>query len=121
MIPVDPEVAVTRFMSAVQANDLVTMGQLWGTPDGPAIDHMDRAELEKRLTVMQAFLTNDEYQIEPSVSLVRLDDRTRAYQVRLTRSGCVHSVPFELVSVGGGWLVSNVDVTQAGNPARRCG
>jgi hypothetical protein len=108
-------------MTAVQANDLVGMSQLWGTSDGPAADHMDRAELEMRLTVMQRYLTHDEYQIEPSVALARSDDRTRPYVVRVTRAGCVLPVPFELVSVDGGWLVSNVDLTQAGNPSRSCG
>jgi hypothetical protein len=121
MIPVDPEVTVTRFMSAVQANDVVTMGQLWGTSDGPAIGRMDRTELEMRLTVMQRYLRHDEYEILPGLATVRLDDRERAFRVQLTRAGCVHAVPFELVQVGGGWLVSNIDVTQAGNPSRRCG
>jgi hypothetical protein len=121
MIPMDPELTVTRFMTAVKANDLVAMSQLWGTSSGPAADDMDSAELEMRLTVMQLYLTHDEYQIEPAVALVGLDDRTRAYVVRVTRAGCVLPVPFELVSVGGGWLVSSVDLTQAGNPSRSCG
>ena len=76
-IPVVPEVTLTRFMAAVEANDLVAMSQLWGTSSGPAADDMDLAELEMRLTVMQRYLTHDEYQIEPRVTLGRLDDRTR--------------------------------------------
>ncbi len=120
MIPVDPQVTVTRFMSAVEANNLRAMGQLWGTKDGPSLDDMDRDELDMRLTVMQRYLTHEEYEILVSVSTARVDDRTRAYDIRLTRSGCVHDVPFELVRVGGGWLVSNVDLAQAGNPARSC-
>ncbi len=121
MIPVDPQVTVTRFMSAVEANNLVAMGQLWGTKDGPSIEEMDSAELDMRLTVMQRYLTHEEYEILASGSTARVDDRTRAYRIRLTRAGCVHNVPFELVRVGGGWLVSKIDLTQAGNPARACG
>ncbi len=120
MLPLDPQVTVTRFMSAVEANNLFAMGQLWGTKDGPSIDDMDRAELDMRLTVMQRFLTHEEYEILEGGLTARVDDRTRAYQIRLKRAGCVHDVPFELVRVGGGWLVSNVDLAQAGNPARTC-
>ena len=120
MLPLDPQVTVTRFMSAVEANNLFAMGQLWGTKDGPSIDDMDRAELDMRLTVMQRYLTHEEYEILEGGLTARVDDRTRAYQIRLKRAGCVHDVPFELVRVGGGWLVSNVDLAQAGNPARTC-
>ncbi len=121
MIPVDPQVTVTRFMSAVEANNLVAMADLWGTKDGPSVEEMDRTELEMRLTVMQSYLTNDGYEVLAGSEFTRLDDRTRAYRIRLTRAGCVHNVPFELVRVGGGWLVSKIDLTQAGNPARACG
>ncbi len=120
MIPVDPQVTVTRFMSAVEANNLLAMGELWGTKSGSAMEKMDRADLEKRLTVMQRYLTHDEYEVLAAETMGRIDDRTRAYRIRLTRAGCVHNVPFELVRVGGGWLVSNIDLAQAGNPARSC-
>ncbi len=120
MIPVDPEVTVSRFMSAVEANNLIAMAGLWGTRDGPSVEEMDLAELEMRLTVMQSYLSNDGYEVLAGSEFTRLDDRTRAYQIRLTRAGCVHDVPFELVRVGGGWLVSAIDLTRAGNPARRC-
>ena len=107
-------------MSAVEANNLFAMGQLWGTKDGPSIEEMDSAELDMRLTVMLRYLTHEEYEILEGGLTTRVDDRTRAYQIRLKRAGCVHDVPFELVRVGGGWLVSNVDLAQAGNPARSC-
>ena len=119
-VPVVPEVALTRFMTAVKDNDLAAMSRLWGTSSGPAAEEMDLAELEMRLTVMQAYLTHEEYEIEPAVALVRLDDNVRAFLVRVTRAGCVLQVPFQLVSAGEGWLVSSVDLTQAGNPSRTC-
>ncbi len=120
MLPVDPEVTLSRFMSAVQANDLVSMSQLWGTKDGPAAQRMERAELNQRLTVMQIMLKHERYEITADVSAVGLDDETRAYQLRLTRLGCQVDVPFQLIRVGEGWLVSIIDLTQAGNPARDC-
>lgn len=120
MLPLDPEVTLSRFMSAVQANDLVSMSQLWGTKDGPAARKMERAELTQRLTVMQIMLQHEQYEITADVSAAGLDDRTRAYQLRLRRLGCQVDVPFQLVRVGEGWLVSVIDLTQAGNPARTC-
>jgi Fe2+ transport system protein FeoA len=120
MLPVDPEVTLSRFMTAVQANDLVSMSQLWGTKDGPAARRMDRAELNQRLRVMQIMLKHEQYEIAPDASMAGLDDRTRAYRLRLMRMGCQVDVPFQLVRVGDGWLVSVIDLTQAGNPARTC-
>ncbi len=121
MIPVDPQVTVTRFMSAVEANNLLAMAELWGTKDGPSLEEMDRTELEMRLTVMQSYLSHDEYEVLAGLATFQVDQGTRAYRIRLTRAGCVHNVPFELVRVGGAWLVSSVDIAQAGNPARACG
>lgn len=120
MLPVDPEVTLSRFMTAVQANDLVSMSQLWGTKDGPAARRMDRAELNQRLTVMQIMLKHERYELTADVSMAGLDDKTRAYKLRLMRMGCQVDVPFQLVRVGEGWLVSVIDLTQAGNPARTC-
>ncbi len=120
MLPLDPEVTLSRFMSAVQANDLVSMSQLWGTKDGLAARKMERAELNQRLTVMQIMLQHERYEITADVLTDGLVDKTRAYHLRLMRRGCQVDVPFLLVRVGEGWLVSVIDLTQAGNPARAC-
>ncbi len=119
-LPLDPEVTLSRFMSAVQADDLVSMSQLWGTKDGLAERKMERAELNQRLAVMQIMLKRERYEITADVLTAGLDDKTRAYHLRLMRLGCEVDVPFELVRVGEGWLVSVIDLTQAGNPARAC-
>ncbi len=120
-LPVDPQVTVAQFMSAVEANNLTAMAQLWGTKDGLATEKMDRSELEMRLTVMQTYLSHDAYELLPSPGTLVVEARTRAYQIRLTRAGCVHNVPVEVIRLDAGWLVSSVDLTQAGNPARSCG
>lgn len=120
MLPLDPEVTLSRFMSAVQANDLMSMSQLWGTKDGLAARKMERAELNQRLRVMQIMLKHDRYEITADASMAGFDDKTRAYHLRLVRLGCQVDVPFELVRVGEGWLVSVIDLTKAGNPARTC-
>ncbi|MFB3110458.1 MAG: hypothetical protein ACE10G_00320 [Gemmatimonadales bacterium] len=120
MLPLDPEVTLSRFMSAVQANDLASMSQLWGTKDGLAARKMERAELNQRLTVMRIMLKHERYEITADLLTAGLDDKTRLYHVRLTRMGCQVDVPFELIRLGEGWLVSVIDLTQAGNPARTC-
>lgn len=121
IIPADPEATVASFMGAVAANNVTAMGQLWGTRDGPALGRMEDRELSQRLAVMRRYLVHDEYRIlRPELSTTNTD-RLQAYEVEISRGSCVHRVPFTLVRVGSGWLVSQVDLTQAGNPARPCG
>ena len=119
--PVDPDVTMSSFMNAVQANDLRAMGQLWGTKSGPMAGRMDADQLDMRLTVMQRYLAHEKYQIVPAPSTATVREGRRRYQVELTRLGCVIQVPIELVQVKSGWLVNNVDLTRAGNPGRACG
>ena len=117
---VDPQATVASFMNAVRANDLAVMGQLWGTEDGPAADRMDSEQLDMRLTVMVRYLAHEEYQIVPRPTGAPREGY-RMYQVELTRQGCRLLVPFELVLTRrGGWLVSRVDLDQAGSPGRPC-
>ncbi len=118
--PVDPEVTVSSFMNAVQANNLQAMGQLWGTESGPMAGRMDADQLDMRLTVMQRYLAHEKYQIVPPPSTATVREGRRTYQVKLTRFGCVVQVPIELVQVKSGWLVNNVDLTKAGTPGRPC-
>ena len=118
--PVDPEVTVSSFMNAVQANDLRAMGQLWGTESGPMAGRMDADQLDMRLTVMQRYLAHEKFQLVPPPSTATEREGRRMYQVELTRFGCLIQVPIELVQVESGWLVTNVDLTKAGTPGRAC-
>ena len=120
--PSDPQTTIDRFMTAVAANDLVTMGGLWGTSQGPASDRMNRDELQQRLTIMRSYLVHDRYEVlegDPARQL-STEVNERFYRVRLTRHGCAPEVPFSVVRVGEGWLIRSIDLAQAGNPARRC-
>ena len=121
--PADPEVTVRSFLSAVSANSLVGMGQLFGGAGGPAAERMDRAELEQRLTVIKIYLEHEEYSIVQGdpVSATDLRPGERVVFVRLARRGCTPIVPFTLSPYRGGWLVRQIDLAAAGNPARWCG
>lgn len=108
-------------MSAVQANSLVAMGELWGGGRGPARSYMDTDDLEKRLTVIQTYMRHESYEILRPAS-PRIGDRAdlRTIDVRLSRRGCTPVVPFTVVRYRDGWLVNQIDLEAAGNPTRRC-
>ena len=59
--------------------------------------------------------TDQPNSVDPSNSLQRI------VRVRLTRKGCQPVVPFTTVQWKKGWLVKNIDLSAAGNPARACG
>lgn len=119
--PVSPEAAVRSFLNGVKANSLSTMGETWGTSRGPAATYMDRAELEQRLTVIRTFLEHEKFEVLGSqAGGLPTRDQRRVIQVRLTRRGCQPVVPFTVIPYGGGWLVSDIDLSAAGNPQRSC-
>jgi hypothetical protein len=120
--PTDPDAAVVRFLSAIRAEDTDAMAQVWGTSSGPAADRLDRDELEQRLTVMKVYLEHEEYAIVPGVRDPTIDVRRgeRLVVVRLTRKGCTPMVPFTLTPYQNGWLIRDVKLEAAGNPARNC-
>jgi hypothetical protein len=60
---VAPRQATTDFLTAVKAQDLQAMSTVWGNERGPGRDHFDRAELDKRLLVMQSCYAHDRFQI----------------------------------------------------------
>jgi hypothetical protein len=67
---------------------------------------------------MQAYLRNDSFRIASDVPEA---PNRRALQVEIKRQTCNWSVPFVVIKLGdGSWLVNQVDLTAAGNPARPC-
>ena len=59
----DPQSAVRGFLAAVKAQDLQTMGAIWGGPNGPARDMMEQKELFEREIVMICALKHDRFDI----------------------------------------------------------
>ncbi len=119
--PASPEAAVRGFLNAVRANSLAAMGELWGSPRGPARSYMSREEMDQRLAVIRTYLEHERFEIlESQAVLPAAPDGRRSLQVRLTRKGCTPVVPFTVVAYGSGWLVSDIDLSAAGNPQRRC-
>jgi hypothetical protein len=111
--------AVQSFMRAVADSNLDKMASLWGTPNGPAIKTHQPADWQRRIVIMQAYLRNDSFRI--TSDLPDPDENRRAQQVEIRRKTCTWTVPFVSVKArNGSWLVTQIDLTAAGNPARPC-
>ncbi len=121
LAPVTPAATIQGFMSAVGANNLAQMGELWGTERGAAIRSMDREELHKRLSVIRQYLRHESYSIVGELGSGLLgEEGHRIFQVRMVRGGCSRLVPFTLVEVGVGWLIQSIDLAAIGNPRAPC-
>lgn len=111
--------AVDRFMQAVADSNLARMAELWGTASGPAARTRTPSDYERRVAVMQAYLRSESHRVlppRPSPVEGRQD-----VQVELRRELCTWVVPFTAIrTTSSGWIVNQVDLTQAGNPSRPC-
>jgi hypothetical protein len=111
--------AVRGFMQAVADSNLTGMASLWGTAGGSAAKTGQPQDYQRRIVIMQAYLRNDSFKLL-SDSPETTENR-RALQVEIKRQVCTWTVPFVAVKTGDGtWIVNQVDLTAAGNPARPC-
>jgi hypothetical protein len=110
--------AVQAFMQAVADSNLDKMANLWGTASGPAARTGQPQNYQRRIAIIRAYLRNDSYRLTSDVP--ESPDR-RALQVQIRRQVCTWNVPFVAIrTANGSWLVNQVDLTAAGNPARPC-
>ncbi len=111
--------AVDAFMQAVADSNLTEMATLWGTSAGPASKTRQPADWERRITIMQAYLQNESHRVVSDAPAG--SESRRAVQVEIRRQLCTWMVPFTTIRLGdGNWIVNQVDLTAAGNPARPC-
>lgn len=111
--------AVDRFMQAVADSNLDQMANLWGSAAGPAAKTGQPPDYQRRVAIMHAYLRNESHRVvtdSPDGG-----DARHALQVEIRRQLCSWVVPFGAVKLRDGtWIVSRVDLTAAGNPARPC-
>jgi hypothetical protein len=111
--------AVQNFMKAVADSNLAAMAGLWGTSKGPASRTRQPSDYERRIVVMQSYLSHDDFRIlgdAPEGTTAR-----HTVQVQIRRGACTWSIPFVVIPLAdGGWIVNQMDLTAAGNPARPC-
>jgi hypothetical protein len=111
--------AVQSFMQAVADSNVEIMASLWGTVNGPASKTKQPPDWQRRVAIMQAYLRNQAFRITSDQPEAGPD--RRALQVEIKRDTCTWSVPFVAVKTReGAWLVTQVDLAAAGNPARPC-
>lgn len=115
-----PPDALTQFMAAVKAKDYHRMGQLWGSERGPAADYMERDRLERSLQIIQVYLAHTGFRVLEGHALGDRPAR-HTFRIELQRERCTVVMPIDLVrSRRGGWLVMDVHLEAAGNPASQC-
>ena len=111
--------AVRSFMQAVADSNLEKMAYLWGTANGPAAKTNQPPDYQRRIAIMQAYLRNDSFRITSDVP--ETGDSRRALQVEIKRQSCTWTVPFTAIKIrDGSWIITQLDLAAAGNPARPC-
>jgi hypothetical protein len=111
--------AVRSFMQAVADSNVVKMANLWGTASGPAAKTNSPPDWQRRVAIMQAYLRNDSFRITSDVP--ETDESRRGLLVEIKRRTCTWTVPFTAIKTrDGSWIVTQVDLAAAGNPARPC-
>jgi hypothetical protein len=111
--------AVDAFMQAVADSNLAGMAALWGSTSGPAARTRQPPDYERRITIMQAYLQNESHRVVSDVA--DGSEGRRVLQVEIRRQLCSWLVPFTAIRLtDGSWIVNQMDLTAAGNPARPC-
>lgn len=106
-------------MQAVADSNLGKMGSLWGTASGPAAKTNQPPDWQRRIAIMRAYLRNDSFRITSDVP--ETDENRRGLTVEIKRRTCTWTVPFTTVKIrDGSWIVTQLDLAAAGNPARPC-
>ena len=119
--PASPADALAAFLDAARQNDRNRMGQLWGSERGPASGWMEASELNKRVSVIQAYLVHTGYRVVEGPMPIPGDSRRLTFRVELRRDDCVHVQPIDVVRVdAGGWVVQDVHLGEAQSPAQAC-
>jgi hypothetical protein len=111
--------AVENFMQAVADSNLTRMANFWGSSGGPAARTRQPQDYERRIAIMAAYLRNESHRIVSDTP--DADGARHSLQVEIRRQLCSWVVPFTAIKLGDGtWIVSQVDLTAAGNPAQPC-
>jgi hypothetical protein len=111
--------ALREFMRAADDSNLTRMSQLWGGSSGPAAETREPPDYEKRLVVIQLFLRADSSKIVSDLPMTGDNNRRKLF-VQIFRQGCMKQIPATLLRVKGAWIVNDVELASAGNPARPC-
>ncbi|MFV2006241.1 MAG: hypothetical protein ACC667_02285 [Longimicrobiales bacterium] len=135
---VAPQLAVERFLQAVNARDLVSMSRIFGTTSGPIGDTgstfgcfwkkisvivggdscVKWRDVELRMDVISEILSHEDYRITSERSVAGRDVRTIRLGVTLVKSGGrrIPDVGFTLVPAGGSrWFLQEIELVKITN------
>lgn len=116
-----PQLAVERFLRAAncvassacttKAQDIETMGNLFGTRDGSVIKRDARAEVEQRMFALASLLQSDDYKVQGQNIVPGRLGAAVDLLVLLKQNGREVQLPITMVKAkGGNWLVEKIDV-----------
>jgi hypothetical protein len=107
---VAPVLSVERFLQAVNAEDIESMGRLFGNSEGPATG--DRLQLQTELALISQILRHEDYQVVSDRRAFGRAAQTHRIGVNLTIDGeVIRDVAFLVVQASGGrWFVECVDL-----------
>lgn len=115
---VEPALVVERFLRAANANDLETMGRLFGTRDGSSFRLDPRSVVEQRMFALASVLKHDDFAIEETQVVPGRSQEAVRLLVRFSIGGSWIRVPFVVVTGRDGWVVEQFDIEAITNPAR---
>ncbi len=102
-----PRLAIEQFLNAVKAQDIQAMSSIFGTRSGPARDNIERAELEKRMLIMQCFFNHDKFRITSD----GLQGGKRVFQIELTRGTRTRETSAQVVEgPSQRWYIETLDI-----------
>ena len=102
-----PRQAVERFLNGAKIGDIQELGISWGTVRGPARDQFERAELDKRLTLMAGCYDADKHRI---IDELPGDNGKRMLRVELTKGAVTKTPRFTTVKgPSDRWYVEDAD------------
>ena len=111
--------AAQEFMRAARDSNLTRMAQLWGTSRGSAGATRYPPDYERRVVVLQAYLHGDSARVVSDVATPG-DANRRRLLVSLFRGTCTTQIAMVTILTKTGWIINQVDLTTAGNPAHPC-
>jgi hypothetical protein len=114
---VAPTLVIEQFLRAVNANDLDTMGRLFGTREGPIDERDTRQQVDDRMFALASVLRHRDYSFEGEQLVPGRRDVATQLLVRMVLDDEQTAVvPFTMVySVDRQWLVEQIGLERITN------
>jgi hypothetical protein len=104
----DPRAALSAFLAAAKAQNIVAMSAMWGGPGGLARDGQPWADVEKRLITMACYLRHDSSTVLRENAVA---GGGRTFTVQLTAGDITRASDFTTVAGSGGrWYLQDFQI-----------